>query len=49
MCSYSVIYSLADVTEPTLYFGVKFYAADPCKLQEEITRWVTEIRVPNNI
>ncbi|RZF43993.1 hypothetical protein LSTR_LSTR007265, partial [Laodelphax striatellus] len=22
----------------TLYFGVKFYAADPCKLLEEITR-----------
>ena len=22
----------------TLYFGVKFYAADPCKLIEEITR-----------
>lgn len=21
-----------------LYFGVKFYAADPCKLLEEITR-----------
>ncbi|KAF0773079.1 band 4.1-like protein 4A [Aphis craccivora] len=22
----------------TFYFGVKFYAADPCKLVEEITR-----------
>ncbi|KAK4292914.1 hypothetical protein Pmani_034345, partial [Petrolisthes manimaculis] len=22
----------------TLYFSVKFYAADPCKLVEEITR-----------
>lgn len=22
----------------TLYFGVKFYSADPCKLLEEITR-----------
>ena len=22
----------------TFYFGVKFYAADPCKLREEITR-----------
>ena len=22
----------------TFYFGVKFYAADPCKLFEEITR-----------
>lgn len=25
----------------TLYFGVKFYAADPCKLVEEITRFVS--------
>ena len=24
----------------TFYFGVKFYAADPCKLREEITRYV---------
>ena len=23
-----------------LYFGVKFYAPDPCKLQEELTRYV---------
>lgn len=27
-------------SNPRLYFGVKFYAADPCKLQEEITRYV---------
>ena len=26
------------VAPHTLYFGVKFYAADPCKLHEEITR-----------
>ena len=24
----------------TFYFGVKFYAADPCKLREEITRYL---------
>ncbi|NXD46463.1 E41LA protein, partial [Copsychus sechellarum] len=24
----------------TLYFGIKFYAEDPCKLKEEITRYV---------
>lgn len=24
----------------SFYFGVKFYAADPCKLLEEITRWI---------
>lgn len=23
----------------TLYFGIKFYAEDPCKLKEEITRY----------
>lgn len=23
----------------TLYFGIKFYADDPCKLKEEITRY----------
>lgn len=27
------------VTPITLYFGVKFYAADPCRLVEEITRY----------
>ena len=26
-------------TPHKLYFGVKFYAADPCKLREEITRY----------
>ena len=26
------------VSPITLYLGVKFYAADPCKLAEEITR-----------
>lgn len=30
---------LKGIKEPyELYFGVKFYAADPCKLAEEITR-----------
>jgi hypothetical protein len=28
----------------TLYFCVKFYAADPCKLIEEITRYVVASR-----
>jgi hypothetical protein len=27
------------VSPITLYLGVKFYAADPCKLIEEITRY----------
>lgn len=25
-----------------MYFGVKFYAEDPCKLKEEITRYSTD-------
>lgn len=37
-------------TEPcTLYFGVKFYAADPCKLLEEITRYQFFLQVKQDI
>lgn len=25
-----------------MYFGIKFYAEDPCKLKEEITRYSTD-------
>jgi len=31
---------LTGVLPYTFYFGVKFYAADPCKLFEEITRYL---------
>ncbi|XP_066590905.1 band 4.1-like protein 4 [Prorops nasuta] len=37
----------ADVR--TLYFGVKFYAADPCKLIEEITRYQFFLQVKQDI
>ncbi len=30
---------VADGASHMLYFGVKFYSADPCKLHEEITRY----------
>ena len=30
---------VSDAQQHMLYFGVKFYAADPCKLHEEITRY----------
>lgn len=30
---------LRSASPATLYFGVKFYAADPCRLLEEITRY----------
>ncbi|CAG0916604.1 unnamed protein product [Notodromas monacha] len=33
----------------TLYFGVKFYAADPCKLVEEITRYHFFLQVKKDI
>nr|KAG5697366.1 hypothetical protein BaRGS_004092 [Batillaria attramentaria] len=32
-----------------LYFGVKFYAADPCKLREEITRYLFFLQVKQDI
>ncbi|EEB16103.1 4.1 G protein, putative [Pediculus humanus corporis] len=33
----------------SLYFGVKFYAADPCKLLEEITRYQFFLQVKQDI
>ncbi|XP_042906653.1 band 4.1-like protein 4 [Parasteatoda tepidariorum] len=33
----------------TLYFGVKFYASDPCKLLEEITRYQFFLQVKQDI
>jgi len=33
---------LAGSVPHTFYFGVKFYAADPCKLFEEITRYLID-------
>lgn len=33
----------------TLYFGVKFYAEDPCKLKEEITRYEFFLQVKQDI
>lgn len=35
----SAIKQLKDVQPMTVYFGVKYYASDPCKLAEEITRY----------
>ncbi|XP_015274138.1 PREDICTED: band 4.1-like protein 4A [Gekko japonicus] len=33
----------------TLYFGVKFYAEDPCKLKEEITRYQVFLQVKQDL
>jgi len=35
----SAIKQLKDIHPMTVYFGVKYYATDPCKLAEEITRY----------
>ncbi|KAM4634165.1 band 4.1-like protein 4 [Polymixia lowei] len=33
----------------TLYFGVKFYAEDPCRLKEEITRYLFFLQVRQDV
>ena len=33
----------------TLYLGVKFYAADPCRLVEEITRYQFFLQVKQDV
>ncbi len=38
-----IILLIAGVSPITLYLGVKFYAADPCKLVEEITRKINNL------
>ncbi|XP_037920743.1 band 4.1-like protein 4 isoform X2 [Hermetia illucens] len=41
---------LKSKAEPfDLYFGVKFYAADPCKLLEEITRYQLFLQVKQDV
>lgn len=37
-CFYANFFFVSGVENYTFYFGVKYYAADPCKLLEEITR-----------
>ena len=32
-----------------LYFGVKFYAADPCSLKEEVTRYQFFLQLKKDI
>ncbi|KAK9889926.1 hypothetical protein WA026_008735 [Henosepilachna vigintioctopunctata] len=40
---------LKSIDPYTLYFGVKFYAVDPCKLLEEITRYQFFLQVKQDI
>lgn len=44
-----VVRQLKDTTVFSLYFGVKFYASDPCKLLEEITRYQFFLQVKQDI
>ncbi|GFR59755.1 Band 4.1-like protein 4 [Elysia marginata] len=46
----SISSQLKGCTVPVkFYFGVKFYAADPCKLREEITRYLFFLQVKRDI
>ncbi|XP_071545086.1 uncharacterized protein [Panulirus ornatus] len=44
-----VVKQLKGTSPFTLYFSVKFYAADPCKLVEEITRYQFFLQVKQDI
>lgn len=45
----SVKHQLRAVNPMILYFNVKFYAADPCKLVEEITRYQFFLQIKQDI
>lgn len=40
---------LRGISPITLYLGVKFYAADPCRLVEEITRYQFFLQVKSDV
>ena len=40
---------IRGVAPITLYLGVKFYAADPCRLVEEITRYQFFLQVKQDV
>ncbi|RWS28137.1 band 4.1-like protein 2, partial [Leptotrombidium deliense] len=44
-----IIKQTKNVNPLTLYFGVKFYASDPCKLLEEITRYQYFLQIKQDI
>ncbi|XP_076340889.1 band 4.1-like protein 4 [Tachypleus tridentatus] len=45
----NVVKQLKDSSPCTLYFNVKFYASDPCKLVEETTRYQIFLQVKQDI
>ena len=44
-----VCHQIKGISPVTLYLGVKYYAADPCKLAEEITRYQFFLQVKFDI
>ena len=44
-----VCQQIKGISPVTLYLGVKYYAADPCKLAEEITRYQFFLQVKSDI
>ena len=38
---YFIAFLFVGAASQSLYFAVKFYAVDPCKLVEELTRWAS--------
>ncbi|PRD22958.1 UNVERIFIED_CONTAM: Band 4.1-like protein 4A [Trichonephila clavipes] len=42
-------FSFPGLSPFTVYFGVKFYASDPCRLLEEITRYQFVLQLKQDI
>lgn len=40
---------MKEIEPITLYFGVKFYSSDPCKLREECTRYQFFLQIKQDI
>ncbi|KAH9422746.1 hypothetical protein DERP_003426, partial [Dermatophagoides pteronyssinus] len=45
----NAIKQVKEIEPITLYFGVKFYASDPCKLREECTRYQFFLQIKQDI
>ena len=51
MCFFNIfdIYLAIQNVPRVLYFGVKFYAADPCALKEEVTRYLFFLQLKKDV
>ena len=45
----NIVKQVKNINPLTFYFGVKFYASDPCKLLEEITRYQFFLQIKQDI